>query len=152
MPYERSCGAVVFTRADGKIRYVLIRNKGGVWGFPKGHIEAGETEEETALREIWEETGLRVRFVPGFRTEDSHPLAGESRPQTIKHITYFLAEYRDQPLCPQDPEIPEALLADYEEAMALFQYPSSGRILTEADGFLRRLYGKENLDNPGGQC
>ena len=48
MNIERSCGAVVFTRVNGEIRYVIIESIEGIFGFPKGHMEAGETEEETA--------------------------------------------------------------------------------------------------------
>ena len=67
MNYEYSCGAVVFTRIGGEPHYVLVRAKDqpmGCHGFPKGHMEAGETEEQTALREIYEEVGLRVRLLP----------------------------------------------------------------------------------------
>ena len=47
---ERSCGAVLYRLTDGAPQYVLVL--GGDWGFPKGHMEAGETELETALREL----------------------------------------------------------------------------------------------------
>ena len=49
---EKSCGAVVIRTGGEGRRYLLTRSKKGVWGFPKGHMEAGETEHETALREI----------------------------------------------------------------------------------------------------
>ena len=59
--YENSCGAVVFRDIRGEVRYLLIKNKRSAhWGFPKGHIEPGETKEETALREVLEETGLHT--------------------------------------------------------------------------------------------
>ena len=70
MNYEYCCGAVVFTPVDGVPHYLLVRAKNqpeGCHGFPKGHMEPGETEEQTALREIFEETGIRVRLVEGFR-------------------------------------------------------------------------------------
>ena len=70
MIIEKSCGAVVFTRTDAGIRYVIIQSLEGYYGFPKGHCEKGESEEETALREVYEETGLRVRIIPGFRYVD----------------------------------------------------------------------------------
>ena len=94
MPIELSCGAVVISREDGETRYLLIANPSGIWGFPKGHMEAGETERETALREIKEETGLDVQFLGDFRAADAHALVREGRPDVTKQITYFLAEYR----------------------------------------------------------
>ena len=84
MIYEKSCGAVVFTRINSEIKYLLIRNLTGIYGFPKGHVKQGETEEETALREIFEEVGLSVKLLPGFRSEDEHPIP--QKENTIKQI------------------------------------------------------------------
>ena len=134
--YEYSCGAVVFTRAGGKTRYVIVRSLEGIYGFPKGHMEPGETEEQTALREIREEVGLNVRLIPGFRTEEEHPLP--KKPGVIKRVTYFLAEYEDQPLRPQEEELMDAALMEYGEAMAAFQYERNGTILKEARAFLEK--------------
>ena len=72
MEREKSCGAVVFTRKDdGEIRYVLVKQRSGRYCFPKGHVEGAETEHQTALREIWEETGIRPQILPGFRESES---------------------------------------------------------------------------------
>ena len=68
MKQEKSCGAVVTRKVGNGIEILLIRHKnGGHWAFPKGHVERDETETETALREIWEETGLKVQLDTGFR-------------------------------------------------------------------------------------
>ena len=137
MTYEVSSGAVVFTRKDGALRYVIVRSLEGYYGFPKGHIEGTETEEEAALREIREETGLSVRLLPGFRTVDEHAVPG--KPGVIKRIIYFLGEYADQEIRFQKEELLEAPLFSYEEAMERFQFESSRRILTEANDFLLAL-------------
>ncbi len=137
---EKSCGAVVFTRDGQQLRYVLVHELSGCHSFPKGHVEAGETEEETALREIREETGLTVRLLPGFRTVDEHPL--REKPGTMKQIVYFLAEYSHQPLVAQASELRSVKLLTYEQAMDTFEYESSRRILTEADEFLAKQSGK----------
>ncbi len=136
MQIEKSCGAVVFTRVNGQIRYVLAQNLEGCYGFPKGHMEADETETETALREIREEVGLRPRLIKGFRTEDEHPLP--KKPGVIKKVVYFLAEYEDQEITCQQEELLSAPLVSYEEAMALFTFESSRRILTEAHTYLNK--------------
>ena len=60
--YEKSCGAVVFTRIDNNIKYLLIQNLEGVYGFPKGHVEDGESETQTAIREVFEEVGLKIKL------------------------------------------------------------------------------------------
>lgn len=136
MEIKRSCGAVVFTREQGVTKYVIIRSTEGFCGFPKGHVEAGETDEMTALREIREETGLDVRLIDGFVTTDSHPHIREGRPPVMKEMVYFLAEYQDQTPSAQLSEVSEILLLPFEEAMAIFEYESTRRILREAHEFL----------------
>ena len=137
MKMEKSCGAVVFTREGGTVKYVIIRSTEGFYGYPKGHMEPGETETQTALREIREETGLNVTLLEGFRTADSHALVREGRPDVTKQIVYFLAEFTGQALRAQEGEVTEIRLMTYEEAMAAFQFESSRRILREADAYIK---------------
>lgn len=68
MTYEKSCGAIVYRKHHGNTEILLIKHiNSGHWSFPKGHVEQGETEVETALREIKEETSLDVLIDPTFR-------------------------------------------------------------------------------------
>ena len=61
MTYEKSCGGIVYRKFHGNTEILLIKHiKSGYWSFPKGHVENSETEEETAKREIKEETGIDV--------------------------------------------------------------------------------------------
>ena len=138
MKCEKSCGAVVFNRRDGVIRYVLVRHLDGHYGFPKGHAELGETEEETAIREISEEVGLRTRIVSGFREVEEYQLPG--RPDTRKQVVCFLAEYENQKLCHQKDELLCACLVTYEEALEMLSFEESRKILSKADGFLMRRF------------
>ena len=134
-PQEYSCGAVVFTRDGGEIRYVIIRSSEGIYGFPKGHVEGNETEEETALREIREETGLTPRLLPGFRRVDSYTLHAKSG--ATKQVIYFTAEYSGQTPIPQESELSGICLLPYKEAWNTLQFASARRILAAADRFLR---------------
>lgn len=68
MKFEKSCGVIVYRRNQEHIDLLLVKNRyGGHWSFPKGHVEGNETEVQTALREVREETGLEVRLQSGFR-------------------------------------------------------------------------------------
>ena len=138
LQYEKSCGAVVYCQTGDSIKYLLVCEHGGFWVFPKGHMEEGETEHETALREVKEETGLDVTFVDGFQMKDEHNLAREGRPNTIKQTIYFLAKYEGQEYDSQESEIAEIALMDYEEAMEAFQFDSFKNILTKAHAFLEQ--------------
>ena len=142
MANEKACGAIIFTKENNVRKYVILRGIGkyqGDYGFPKGHVEAGETEQETALREVKEETGLDVVLFDDFRTVDEHALAREGRPNDRKTNVYFLAEYHDQELVAQKSEVSEIVLMDYREAMNCLRYEESRRELTEAEQYLNNL-------------
>ena len=134
MKYEKSCGAVVYTKINDTIQYVLVQQLEGFWGFPKGHIEGNETEEETALREIYEEVQLKTNILKGFRTVDEHVIPNKGN--VIKQIVYFCAEYYDQDIIIQNDELLRASLVTYEKALQLLEFDSSKRILKEANDFL----------------
>lgn len=134
MTWEKSCGAVVFTKLNGQVKYLLVANLEGIYGFPKGHVEEGETETDTALREVREETGLTVRLIDGFRTTDEHAIPQKA--DTMKQVVYFLGEYAGQEVAYQKEELSGAYLVSYEEAVGMFQFESSRRILREAHEFL----------------
>lgn len=136
MKTEKSCGGLVFTRTEEGIRYVILRQTNGDWGFPKGHTETGETEEETARREIFEEVGLRAALIPGFREELFYPLL--RRPGYTKHCVYFLAQYRDQDILRQESEVTDVRLLSCDEAMEILSFPESRELLQKADRFLRQ--------------
>lgn len=134
MEYEVSSGAVVFTRKDNNTYFVIVKSLEGFYGFPKGHVEGNETEEETALREINEEIGIRPQILAGFKTIDEHQIPNKKN--VIKKIIYFVAEYYNQQLSYQEDELEGAYLMTYEEAMNVFQFESSKRILNEAKEFI----------------
>ncbi|NLL39034.1 MAG: NUDIX domain-containing protein [Clostridiales bacterium] len=134
MKYEISCGAVVFTRKNDEILYVIVKSSEGYYGFPKGHMEGNETEEETAVREIYEETGLKVKIIPGFKTTDEHLLP--KKEGVIKRVIYFVSKYDNQEISYQKEELLGAYLMTYEEAMDAFQFESSKRIFSEANDFI----------------
>ena len=90
---EKSCGTIPYTVKNGNIFYLLVRAKDdGYCGFPKGHVENGENEKETALRETLEETSLMPAIDDGFRYEISYRLRNGNK----KNVVYFLADFGDQ--------------------------------------------------------
>lgn len=131
---EKSCGAVVFTRRGGEILYLIVQEASGAYSFPKGHVEDGETETQTAAREILEETGLRPVFLPGFRETDGYDLS--EKPGTHKQVVYFLCEYGGEMPVPRQGEIRKILLLPFEEAMQVFQHEGTRRVLAAARAFL----------------
>jgi 8-oxo-dGTP pyrophosphatase MutT (NUDIX family) len=136
--YERSCGAVVYRMDEGEIKYLLVRSKNGLWGFPKGHMEQGETEHETALREILEETSLNVTIEDGFRATDTYPIGHGDAQEAIKQVVFFLAHYKDQEPAPQPSEITKLALMDLTSAMRALKFEGQKRILAKAHEFISK--------------
>ena len=136
MNWEKSCGAIVFTRRNGQILFMIVQEQAGTYSFPQGHMEGDETEAETARREVFEETGLQPEFSAGFRLLDEYHLS--EKPGTRKQVTYFLAEFGNEPLRPREKDVRNILLLPYEEAMQLFQHENNRRILADAYAFLTK--------------
>lgn len=87
---EHSAGAIVFREENGKIFYLILHYEEGHWGYPKGHIENRETIEETAGREIREETGLtNLEFLDGFK-EQTHYFYHNKKGRVFKTVTFLL--------------------------------------------------------------
>jgi tRNA nucleotidyltransferase (CCA-adding enzyme) len=88
--YRKSCGVIPFRQKGEDREYLILLQINHFWSFPKGHMEAGETEEQTALRELWEETGLHTQLLPHTRTVVTLP--GYKSPLGKKDIVLFLGE------------------------------------------------------------
>ena len=134
--YERSCGAVVFSRAPEGLRFLLIKNRRSAnWGFPKGHVENYETAEQTARREVREETGLRIRLLPGFSCQSEYVISGVIE----KSVTIFLAEARERRITVQEAEIEDYVWVDYQKAMQMLKFENDKNTMRRANGYLKRL-------------
>ncbi len=126
---ERSCGAVVWKKRGGRRHYLIIQNRSGHNGFPKGHMEYGETEVQTAEREILEETGLTVNLDTSFKAEYRYLVDGYIH----KSALYFLASYDNGNFRPQKGEVYGIWLLPYEEALEQLDYEQDRRILRLAE-------------------
>ena len=126
MKREKSCGALVVRKNGEQYDLVLLRHRfGGHWSFPKGHVEAGETERQTALREVKEETGLSIRLYDGFRESVEYfPQAGVK-----KQVVYFLGEALGDELVPQEEEISELIWTPLLEAAGLVTFANDKRLI-----------------------
>lgn len=122
MKREKSCGCVIIE--NGKI--LLIKsNRKGVWGFPKGHVENGETEKQTALREVKEETNLDVEITSDKRYTQKYMVYKD----TEKEVVYFIAKLINGDEKPQLEEIEEIKWMTYEEAMKKITFKNTKEIL-----------------------
>ena len=132
---EKSCGAVIFAEKDGQRLYLLERMRKGHVSLCKGHVEGDETEHETAVREIREETALEdVEFLDGFRETNRY----SPYPGCEKTVVFFLARANRTETAPQPDEVREILWLPEEAACAALTHESDRAILRAAARFLDR--------------
>lgn len=133
MNAEKSCGAVVFRQAETELEFLIIRHvNGNHWAFPKGHVEKGESESETALREIEEETGLKVVLDTNFRETTSYsPTEG-----VIKEVVYFIAITDESSIQQQAEEVLAFEWLTYSDALKTLTFVNDQKLLTKALDYL----------------
>ena len=140
MKREKSCGAIVLQKIDEKLRVLVIRQKQGHWCFPKGHVEEGETEHETAAREVREETGYEIGFLDGFRERTQYSPAENVE----KEVVYFLAYKKGGEPLIQEEEVSELKWVSLVEAGALMTYDNDAELLRKAVNKIRMLESDED--------
>ncbi len=138
MQEEKSCGALVYRRRNNHVQILLLKHcLGKNWSFPKGHVEPGEREGQTAIREVREETGLVVGLFPHFR----HCVEYNPKPNVHKRVVYFLAYVRGGTLHPQEGEIRELRWVDLRKAEQMVAFSNDRKLIRQA----RRRLGQMGL-------
>jgi 8-oxo-dGTP pyrophosphatase MutT (NUDIX family) len=144
MPREKSAGAIIFRVENGVPLYLILHypsknRKGGHWEFPKGHVEPNETEEQTVLREVGEETGLTdIRIIPGFKEYLKYFFkAYENKRWVFKLVVFFLAETQTKEIKLSGEHIGFAWLP-IEEAIKKTTFKNSKLLLKKANEFITK--------------
>ncbi len=133
MKFEKSCGAIVFRKFHGNAEVLIVRHIGsGNWSFPKGHMEENETEEETAIREVKEETSLDIVLDPTYRGTVSY----FSKTDTHKIVVYFLARAKQAVAVPQPDEISELRWVGIHRVSAILTYENDKNIIRETKSMI----------------
>lgn len=133
MKFEKSCGVIAFQKTGGEPRVLVIRHRyGGHWAFPKGHVEPGETEHQTARRELLEETGVTVRLMEGYREVTTYS-PGRN---IMKDVVLFVGEMTGGTPRPQPEEVRTVSLLPYEKALQRLTYEADRTLLERARPYI----------------
>lgn len=140
MKKEKSCGAIIFYVENNKKQILLIRHmNGGHWAFPKGHVEGEETEIETAMREIKEETGINAVIDTRFREVVTY----SPKKDVIKDVVYFFATTNEYKINVQEEEVCESKWVDFKDAANCVTYKHDKELIAKAIEFYTN-FKKEN--------
>jgi len=126
--YEKTCGSIIYKMRNHEKFYLLVENKSGHIGFPKGHMEYGESEEETAVREVYEETGVNIEIDSKTRRSYSYKNASG----IDKTCIYFYSKFEEDEIFLQQGEILRCWMVPYETAIDLLNYPQDIELFKKA--------------------
>jgi bis(5'-nucleosidyl)-tetraphosphatase len=134
---EKSCGAVVFIKKDDQTKYLLLNYAAGHWDFVKGNVEINETEKETVLRELKEETGITdATFIENFK----ETIAYFYRRQGLtihKEVVFFIIETHTEKVELSFEHVGYIWL-DYKHAMEKLNFKNAKDVLQKARDFLKK--------------
>ncbi len=144
MADELSCGIIVFREELPQRLYLLLHYEEGHWDFPKGHVEAGESEKEAALRELREETGIKdAELVFGFRERIEYFYRREGKTMH-KEVFFFLGRTDSKDVTLSHEHIGFEWLP-FEAALARLTYDNAKGLLKKAE----KVLGEWGTDGKG---
>lgn len=131
MSKEISCGAIVYRKNNKKTEYlILLQAFSKTWSFPKGHMERGETRQETALRELHEEAGINAKLGKELQTVVSYKLNNGN----TKYVYFYPAMYNGE-ICINNKEIAEYRWVDKKEALRLLPEVGYEKVFGEIEEY-----------------
>ena len=144
MRFEKSAGAIIFRRENDINKFLLLhypsiahRSKRDYWDFVKGHVEKGESEANTVIREAEEETGIKdLVFVAGFYAEMKYFFRFEGE-LIFKMATFCLAQTETGAITLSG-EHNDFIWLPYDEAYKMLSFENAKAILERANNFLER--------------
>ena len=140
---EKSCGAVVYNLK--KHSFLIIKMLNGNWGFPKGHTEDQETDIQTAIREVTEETGINIEILDGFKKSIKYiPF-----PKVLKEVIFFIGITEEEKVTIDRDEIEDYMWCSYEEALKMITYKLQRDVMESSLQFIKNYYGDDKNDIPG---
>ena len=120
---EKSCGCIIIE----KDKVLLIQQTKGHWGFPKGHMEVGETEKETAIREVKEETNLDVKIIENKR----YTMEYITDKGTLKQVVLFIAKKVKGNEKYQESEIKSMKWMTFKDAIETITYDNTRELFNK---------------------
>lgn len=107
-----------------------------VLALPKGHVEPGESPAQAAVREVWEETGIRTRLLADLGEISYWFYSRRQRARIAKRVEFFLVEYRAGSPAHFNEEVDGVRYVPLREAAAMASYPGERDVIRRAEEYL----------------
>lgn len=135
---QHSAGGVVFKREGNRFKVCLLSKRGGrVWAFPKGRVDPGESLEETAAREVLEETGHRADVEAKLDEINYYFFLKENKTFYHKTVTFFLMRLVEEDARERDQEADSVRWFDIGEARKRLSYLNEKKVLQKAESIIK---------------
>jgi bis(5'-nucleosidyl)-tetraphosphatase len=131
-----SAGIVVFIKENSEIKYLLLHYSHGHWDFVKGKLEEGEIEQEAAIRELQEETGLHAHIMQDFESSISYHYTEADGIPAHKTVYFFVGEAYSTEVKLSDEHVGYDWLT-YDQALERLTFDNAKEVLRKADKFIR---------------
>lgn len=136
---EKSCGAIVYKKEEGELKFLLVYQNNGYYSFPKGHVENSETEVETAIRETKEETNIDIEIDLNFRHQITYLLESKN---VMKDAVYFVATPKTFNLKSQEGEILNCSWNNYDDTMKKLEFDNIKEVFMNAYNYVKTIVEK----------
>jgi len=131
-----SAGVIPYVKKKEDVEYLLLHYHGGYWDFPKGKMEPGESKKDTALRELYEETGIgHVDLKKGFEEVLSYSFHERDKQLVEKTVYFFVGEVSDTSV-QLSSEHQGYTWLDYEQTLYRLTYENAKNLLVKANRFI----------------
>ncbi|MEW6282558.1 MAG: NUDIX domain-containing protein [Candidatus Eremiobacterota bacterium] len=135
---QMSAGGVVFKRDGGRLKICLVSKRGGrIWALPKGRVDPGETHQQTAEREVLEETGHRTRAVEKIHEIEYYFFLKETQTLYHKYVFFYLMELLEEDSRARDGEADEVAWFEIGEAHRKLSYLNEKQAVKKAQRVLK---------------
>lgn len=125
MKKEKSCGAIIYNSNN---EVLVVKHTAGHWDFPKGHMEIGENEYQTAIREVKEETNIDIDIYK----ENRYTINYSPKENVDKTVVFFLARSKTNDFKKQECEIANIGWFKYDDALNILTYDIAKELLKKS--------------------
>ena len=138
-----SAGAILFRDTRGQREYLLLKSRPGDWEFPKGGVEGNEELQQTAIREVTEESGIeQFRLIDGFREEYDYVFEADGN--TIHKTVHLFVAHSFEASAEISNEHRDLQWRDYDQAINTITQDGPREILRQADAYLDGVIEQRN--------